>query len=99
MQESRLAVNNDKTQIMCLASKRKRAAMKAKGETSKMRITAEEHSIEEIEYGTVVGVTWNRDLRLKKNTEMFAECFNTKFYGVSRAARYLTQERRIQLVL
>ena len=32
MRKSRLAVNNDKTQIICLASNRKRAEMDAKGE-------------------------------------------------------------------
>jgi hypothetical protein len=45
MRDSRLAVNNDKTQIMCLASARKRAAMKDKGEAEKMKITVEGHTI------------------------------------------------------
>ena len=45
LKESRLAVNNDKKQMMCLASKRKRAAMAAKGEAEKMRFTIEGHKI------------------------------------------------------
>ena len=35
MRKSRLAVNNDKTQIICLACNRKRAAMETKGEPQK----------------------------------------------------------------
>ena len=43
MRESILAVNNDKTQIMCLAEK--------------MKITVEGHEIEEMEHGTVLELT------------------------------------------
>ena len=37
--DSRRAVNNDETQIMCLASARKRKVLWDKGEVEKMEIT------------------------------------------------------------
>jgi hypothetical protein len=74
------------------------AAMKNKGEAEKMKITVEGHTITEMEHGTVLGLTWNSDLSWKKNTEMMVEKFNKKFYGVSRVLRYLTENRRKELV-
>ena len=41
---------------------------------------------------------WDSDLSWKKNTEMMVEKFNTKFYGVSRVMRFLTEKRRKELV-
>ena len=93
-----MAVNNDKTQIMCLASKRKRAAMAAKREACKIKITVEGHKIEEMEHRKVLGFTWNRDLSGKKNAEMLAERFSTKLNTVSRVPKYLTKDRKITLV-
>ena len=72
--------------------------MPAKGEAEKMKITVEGHEIEEMEQGTALGLTWNIDMSWKKNPEMLAERFNTRFYGVSRVAKYLTKPRRITLV-
>ena len=56
MRESRLAGNNDETQNMCLSSKRERAAMSAKGEADKMKITVEGQEIEKMEHGMVLGL-------------------------------------------
>ena len=78
MRKSRLAVNNDKTQIMCLASKRKRVAMAVKREVGKMKITVEGHKLEEMEHRSVLGLTWNRKLSWKKIMEKLAERFNTR---------------------
>ena len=57
-----MTVYNNKTQIMSLASARKRAAMKAKGETEKLKIKLKDHTITEMEHGTVLGLTWKSDL-------------------------------------
>ena len=61
MRDSRLAVNNVNTQIMCLASARKKRALWDKGEKEKMG--KEGTKITEMEWGTVLGLTWNLDLQ------------------------------------
>lgn len=97
MRDSRLAVNSDKTQIMCLRSNRKRKAMAKKGEGRKMEMVVEGHKLVEMEHGTVLGLTWNSDLTWKKNTEMMLKKFNKKFYGCSRVRRYLPEKRQKEL--
>ena len=59
MRDSRLAVNSEKTQIMCLRSTRKRKAMEKKGEGRKMEMIMD--NLVEMEHGTVLGVMWNSD--------------------------------------
>ena len=89
MRDSRLAVNNVNTQIMCLASARKTRALWDKGEKEKMGT-----KITEMEWGTVLGLTWNLDLQWKRNTEMMLGKFNRKQYRESRGINTIHKRER-----
>ena len=54
MRDGRMKVY-DKTQIICLASARKRAALKAKGEAEKFKIKWKGHTITEMEHWNSTG--------------------------------------------
>ena len=62
MRDSIMTVYNNKPQTIFLAIARKRAAMKAKGEAEKLKIKLKDHTITEMEHGTVLGLTWKSDL-------------------------------------
>ena len=55
-----------------------------KRQKEKMEITIEGTRITEMEWGTVLGLTWNTDLSRKKHTEKMIGKFNRRQYGASR---------------